>query len=151
MDQQVKLAIEKSVLCWLATVDSDGMPNVSPKEIFTYGADDTLLIAHIASPQSVANIRSHAQVCVSFVDVFEQRGYKLKGSARLLQQGDSQYAEYLQRLRLLADERFPIQAIIAISVTGIQPIVAPSYWLFPDTTVEQQIDNALNTYKVSRP
>ncbi|MDH2434102.1 pyridoxamine 5'-phosphate oxidase family protein [Pokkaliibacter sp. MBI-7] len=151
MDQQVKLAIEKSVLCWLATVDSDGMPNVSPKEIFTYAADDTLLIAHIASPQSVANIRHHAQVCVSFVDVFEQRGYKLKGTAQLVQQDDSRYAGYLQRLRQLADERFPIQAIIVISVTSVQPVVAPSYWLFADTTVEQQVDNALRTYKVSRP
>lgn len=40
--------IDRSVLCWLATVDATGAPNVSPKEVFcAYGAS-TLLVANIA-------------------------------------------------------------------------------------------------------
>ena len=31
---QMRQAIESSVLCWLATVDSEGQPNVSPTEVF---------------------------------------------------------------------------------------------------------------------
>jgi uncharacterized protein len=38
-------SIEKSVLCWLATVEADGMPNVSPKEMFMAKDEVTLLIA----------------------------------------------------------------------------------------------------------
>ena len=47
-----------SVLCWLATVDDHGMPNVSPKEIFCCHGERELLIANIASPQSVRNIKA---------------------------------------------------------------------------------------------
>jgi predicted pyridoxine 5'-phosphate oxidase superfamily flavin-nucleotide-binding protein len=32
--ERLRAAIETSVLCRLATVDADGQPNVSPKEIF---------------------------------------------------------------------------------------------------------------------
>lgn len=33
---EIKKYIDQSVLCWLATVSTDGVPNVSPKEIFSY-------------------------------------------------------------------------------------------------------------------
>ena len=35
------------VLCWLATADADGQPNVSPKEVFAVVDDQPLVIAHI--------------------------------------------------------------------------------------------------------
>lgn len=53
---EVKEYIEKSVLCWLATCNNEGIPNVSPKEMFTYFDSNTLLIANIISPNSVENI-----------------------------------------------------------------------------------------------
>ncbi len=36
LTSDIKKYIDQSVLCWLATVSKDGIPNVSPKEIFTY-------------------------------------------------------------------------------------------------------------------
>ncbi|MFK5037181.1 pyridoxamine 5'-phosphate oxidase family protein, partial [Klebsiella pneumoniae] len=68
--EEVKNYIDKSVLCWLATSNRQNEPNVSPKEIFTYKDDKTLLIANIASPNSIANINENPNVCVSFVDIF---------------------------------------------------------------------------------
>lgn len=62
--------MENAVLCWLATVDEDGMPNVSPKELFKHADDDRIIIAVVASSQSVRNISHTPSVCVSFVDVF---------------------------------------------------------------------------------
>ncbi|HEX9869830.1 MAG TPA: pyridoxamine 5'-phosphate oxidase family protein, partial [Candidatus Tectomicrobia bacterium] len=67
------------MLCWLATVSERGVPNVTPKEIFTHHGDDHIVIADIASSHSVRNVRAHPQVCVSFVDVFRQRGFKITG------------------------------------------------------------------------
>jgi predicted pyridoxine 5'-phosphate oxidase superfamily flavin-nucleotide-binding protein len=37
--------IDKSVLCWLATVSEDLIPNVLPKEIFTYFGEDNIIMA----------------------------------------------------------------------------------------------------------
>lgn len=66
----IQSLIEKSILCWLATADSEGMPNVSPKEIFTHHNEDYVLIANICSPGTVANIKFNPKVCLSFIDIF---------------------------------------------------------------------------------
>jgi hypothetical protein len=49
--------IDRSVLCWLATVSADDYPNVSPKEIFHYFGTDKLIIANVASPNFVDELR----------------------------------------------------------------------------------------------
>ena len=78
---EVKKSMAESVLCWLATVDDDGVTNNSPKEVFVPYGSNELLIADIASPNSVKNIIINPNVCVSFVHVFKQKGFKLKGVA----------------------------------------------------------------------
>ncbi|QNL48105.1 pyridoxamine 5'-phosphate oxidase family protein [Olivibacter sp. SDN3] len=151
LTNDIKTYIEKSVLCWLATVDKDGQPNVSPKEIFAYSGDTTLLIAHIASPGTLANLKENPKVCVSFVDVFIQKGYKIKGTAKILKKKDPSFLEKSQLLKERFTDRFPISAVVEISVTGVEPIQAPSYVFFPDTTTENdQIESALKTYGVSQ-
>ena len=47
---EIKGYIDSSVLCWLATASTNGMPNVSPKEIFTYYDSNSIIVANIASP-----------------------------------------------------------------------------------------------------
>ncbi|WP_353245052.1 pyridoxamine 5'-phosphate oxidase family protein, partial [Limnohabitans sp.] len=34
LHEPVQEAARRSVLCWLATVDAEGQPNVSPKEVW---------------------------------------------------------------------------------------------------------------------
>ena len=150
MTADVQKYIEQSILCWLATADESGDPNVSPKEIFLYGGNNNILIANIASPNSVQNIAVNSRVCVSFIDVFEQKGVKVKGTAKVLKLGEDLYDEYLAKLRVLADERFPIQSIIDVNIDIVSSIKAPSYFLFPDLTHEQQVQSGLKTYGVIR-
>ncbi|MGK6351828.1 pyridoxamine 5'-phosphate oxidase family protein [Parapedobacter sp. DT-150] len=146
--QGVKDYIDKSVLCWLATVDEDHAPNVSPKEIFAYFDEKTLLIANIASPGSIQNIRGNPKICVSFVDVFVQKGYKVKGTARIVDNSDPLFPGKLKFLTDLFTDAFPIKELIEITVTIVEPIRAPSYLFFPDTTESKQIESALETYNV---
>ena len=51
LTKKIKDSIDKSVLCWLATVSIDGIPNVSPKEIYNYFETNNIIIANIASPK----------------------------------------------------------------------------------------------------
>lgn len=149
LTQEIQAAIDKMVLCWLATVDEQGCPNVSPKEMFLVTGEQELTIAHIASPQSVQNIQQNQQVCVSLVDVFVQKGYKIKGEASILPQTAPQYAHYLEVFQEAYGTTFPITAFITIQVQMLAPIVAPSYAFFPEkTTVANQIKGALETYQV---
>ena len=59
LEKKVQERIDTAVLCWLATVDQEGMPHVSPKELFTYDELGCLVIANIASPHSARNIKIH--------------------------------------------------------------------------------------------
>ena len=151
LDSAVLTSIQESVLCWLATVDSTGTPNVSPKEMFAAEGNAHLLIANIASPESARNIMSNASICVSFVDVFKQKGYQLKGRARLIEPSQVEYPEKLNVIhQQLGGENYPVKSIIEVEIKQVKPIIAPSYWLFPETTENQQIEQALKTYGVSR-
>jgi hypothetical protein len=40
---EIRAAVHRSVLCWLATTDANGQPNVSPKEIFALTDDEHIV------------------------------------------------------------------------------------------------------------
>lgn len=140
--------INRSVLCWLATVDAEGAPNVSPKEVFAAIGQHSVAIANIASPSSVRNIQVNARVCASFVDVFIQKGYKLQGTAEIVVPADSRYPELLAPLTKITNGLFRIHSIISMRVTAVEPIIAPSYRLLSGTTEESQISGAMRAYGV---
>ena len=139
----------KSMLCWLATVDAQGQPNVSPKEIFAFHGSEHLLIANIASPSSVRNILANPRVCVSFLDIFVQKGFKVSGTARNVRRQDMDYEKWVTPLTAMAGPRFPIRSVIVIRATQCEPIFAPSYQFYPDETTEQsQAASAMRAYGV---
>jgi len=141
--------MRRSVLVWLATADSRNVPNVSPKEMFAYAENDTLIIAHLASPVTVQNISENPNVCVSFVDVFVQKGFKLKGKATLIQAPDPLFAKYVGILSERFGDRWPIKAIIEVKLASSARIMAPSYLFFPKTTTEaSQREGAMRSYGV---
>lgn len=148
MDATVLRYVEQSVLSWLATIDENGFPNVSPKEIFCTLDSRTLLIANIASPGSLKNILARPRVCVSFVDVFVQKGFKIKGKATAVRQGDSEFSVLAAPLLALAGAKFPFSSLFVVEAHSVEPIVAPSYQLFPEIQESEQIASAMRTYQV---
>lgn len=148
LNDAIRMSMWESVLCWLATATNDGIPNVSPKEMFVPYGDDCVLIANIASPGSVANIAENPSVCVSFVELFKQKGFKLQGKARLIETNDPGFDSLLEELHKLGGEGFPVQSVIKVVIESVEPIVAPSYWLFPETTEQSQVDQAMESYGV---
>lgn len=146
---EIESEVRECVLCWLATVDADGSPNVSPKEIFSIFGSNRILIANIASPSSVKNISRNSAVCVSCINVFKQKGYKFKGRAKNVYPAEQGYSEKFAVLYKLAGPNFPIKSIIEVEVQQLFPILAPSYILYPETTEAMQIENALKTYGVA--
>ena len=149
IDGSVKKSIQSSVLCWLATVDDSGQPHVSPKEIFAAVDDKHIVIAHIASPHTVRNITSHPQVCLSFVDVFVQKGFKLQGLARIVKVADPDYAIWAAPLLAMVEGKFKIPSVIVVAVQTVDPILAPSYRFYPGATTEKdQVASAMRRYGV---
>jgi predicted pyridoxine 5'-phosphate oxidase superfamily flavin-nucleotide-binding protein len=145
---EIKEYISRSVLCWLATVSTENMPNVSPKEIFNYYGEDKLIVANIASPQTVRNIKLNENVCVSFIDILVQKGFQVKGKARIVEKADSEFLEMEKILNKLTGRNFPFATITEITVEQVKSIIAPKYILYPETTESEQIESAKKTYGV---
>ena len=147
LNNEIKKSIDQSVLCWLATVSKDGMPNVSPKEIFTNFGDNRIIIANIASPNTVKNIRTNSQVCVSFIDILLQKGFQIKGKASIVQKGDEDFSAMEAKLLEMTKGKFPFPSITKIDIESTKPILAPSYVFYPESTNEtQQIESAKKAY-----
>ena len=139
--------IERSVLCWLATVDPEGRPSVSPKEVFAADGDD-VVIAHIASPSSVRNIEANSAVCVSVLDVFEQVGHKFHGRATVAWAGSADYTAWVAPLEAITKGAYPIKAVIRVAVDRAEPIIAPSYFMYPEVDRADRRAATLRTYGV---
>jgi uncharacterized protein len=149
LSPEVLLCADRSVLCWLATVDSDGQPNVSPKEVFVAFDSESLVIANIASPTSVRNVEGNPRVCVSFVDIFVQKGFKVLGTARNVRRHDEDFPLFSAPLEAKAGPRFPIHSVVVVRATAVEPILAPSYRLYASQVTEQaQVAAAMRAYGV---
>ena len=143
----VREAARRSVLCWLATVDAEGQPNVSPKEVWAIADEQHVVVAHIASPISARDIAQHPQVCLSFVDVFVQKGFKLVGRAREVRAVDPEFFAWAAPLSAIVGQRFAIHSVLVIQVQSVAAIVAPSYRFYPQETTEaSQVASALQQY-----
>ena len=137
------------VLGWLATANASGEPNVSPMEIWKFDGVDRLLIANIASSASASNILSNPNVCFSFVDVFFQKGLKLQGVASVVLPGTRVFRLMATPLVAMCSARFEIQSLFVVQVTGVTPILAPSYLFYPNQTTEmEQRSSAMRAYGV---
>ena len=143
--------LDGCVLCWLATADAEGQPNVSPKEVFAVVDEQHLVIAHIASPISVRNIQQNPKVCVSLIDIFVQKGWKLMGHAKYVNARDAAFHAHAKPLLGMVGDQFKIQGVMVVELVQARPIVAPSYRFHPESTTESgQIEAAMKVYGVVR-
>ncbi len=147
LNSAIQQEIKDAVLCWLATSDQDGQANVSPKEIFCCLDNKTIVIANIASPGTVKNLKYNAKVCFSFVNIFTQRGQQIKGTASLIRKR-SYCPDAFKALEEIAGAKFPIHSLLWMEVLTVKPILAPTYTMYPETTQKQMVKQAMERYGV---
>jgi predicted pyridoxine 5'-phosphate oxidase superfamily flavin-nucleotide-binding protein len=148
LSTEIKEYINRSVLCWLATVSNENIPNVSPKEIFNYYGTDKIIVANIASPQTVQNIKHNKNVCISFIDILVQKGFQLKGKARIIENTNSDFLQMEKVLTEMTGGDFPFSTITEITLEQGKSIIAPKYILYPETTEKEQIESAKKVYGI---
>lgn len=148
LTKDIKKYIDRSVLCWLATASSENIPNVSPKEIFTYYGENHIIVANIASPQTVNNIQQNPNVCISFIDILVQKGFQIKGKAEIINEQHSEFEDMKSILLKMTEGKFPFATITKIRVDRSKLIVAPKYVLYPETTEQEQVESAKKIYQL---
>ena len=150
LTEQYKVLIDKSVLCWIATISKEGQPNVSPKEVFELYKENQLVFAVIASPNTLKNIKQHSKVGVSCLDIWTQKGVQMNGIAEIITPTHENYKKLKQLLNKKNNDVFKYRNIISIKITHAKLLLAPSYQ-FLETSEKQQIINSEQTYEKQKP
>jgi predicted pyridoxine 5'-phosphate oxidase superfamily flavin-nucleotide-binding protein len=125
LTDDMKRVVREQRLGYIATVCSDGTPNLSPKGTTTVWDDDHLVFAEIRSPRSVQNIEFNSAVEVNVIDPLVRKGYRFKGqgsvhrSDEIFQRGCLMYRDMGLTLE--------IRAVVLIRVERALPVTSPAY------------------------
>jgi len=122
----MKRVIAEQKLGFVATVGADGAPNLSPKGTMQVLDDDHIIFADIRSPGTMANIARNPAMEINFVDPFNRKGYRFKGTARVVTKDAPEFAALVARYpaSLLADR---YRAFVVLHVIKAAPLISPAY------------------------
>ncbi|QUN32978.1 pyridoxamine 5'-phosphate oxidase family protein (plasmid) [Cupriavidus sp. KK10] len=118
--------IQRAILSFVATVNDDGTPNLSPKASL-FAQNDTLFFADIASPQTIENLRRNPAISINVVDVFTRRGYRFNGMARILPTADPERTYVAEWVRQTNGPDYPVNHVVRIDVREALSLLSPAY------------------------
>jgi len=81
--EEMKEVAKKTKCFAVATTTKDGDPHVIPVFFGKVLSDDELLLVHVFMKKTIENIKANPKVAVSIWDMESQKGYELKGNARI--------------------------------------------------------------------
>ncbi|HET6447628.1 MAG TPA: pyridoxamine 5'-phosphate oxidase family protein [Conexibacter sp.] len=127
LDPGMRRTVTEQSLGFVATVCPDGTPNVSPKGTVAVWGDEYLVFLDLRSPGTMRNLAANPAVEVNVVDPIVRKGYRFKGVARVVSEGE----EYEQILAWYARERGSatdrVRAAVLIHVSDAAPLTSPAY------------------------
>jgi uncharacterized protein len=130
LTEDMKRVIREQRLGFAATVCPDGTPNLSPKGTTAVWDDQHLVFADLRSPQTVRNLRANPAIEVNVVDPIARSGYRFKGRATVIDQGElfeAILAFYERGDAPVADARGRVRTAILIRVERALPLTSPAY------------------------
>jgi hypothetical protein len=123
----MKRIIQEQRLGFVATVNADGTPNVSPKATFVVLDEATIGFGDIRSPGTLRNLRSNPAVEVNVVDPFVRKGYRFAGTAAVVERGAAGFDDLLGRFEECGIAVSRLRALVKITVTKALPLISPAY------------------------
>jgi predicted pyridoxine 5'-phosphate oxidase superfamily flavin-nucleotide-binding protein len=136
INADVEAIIKQAMLSFVATVNEDGTPNLSPKASLTV-RDGVLYFADIASPGTVRNLRRNPAVEINVIDIFQRRGYRFKGRAVILPPADNEYSMIADWVRATNGPEYPVDHVVKIETALITPLLSPAH-VFADPPRSQE-------------
>jgi predicted pyridoxine 5'-phosphate oxidase superfamily flavin-nucleotide-binding protein len=132
-------------LCFVATVNPDGSPNLSPKGSLKVLDAHHLAFANIASPTTVRNVRANGLIEINVVDVFSRRGFRFRGRAE-----HTNDADVLKVVAGANTADYPIDGAVRVAVASAHPVASPAYE-FGNRSEQSLIDEFRAHYGAREP
>ena len=122
---KIKSFLDIQKLGYVATVSSDGKPNISPKGTIIAWSENLLAFANIRSPDTVNNLQNNPFVEINVIDPLSRKGYLFTGSAKIIKNTPT-YTEILNHYRNSGIQS-PINSIVIVTVSSISEVLSPLY------------------------
>ncbi len=124
-DDEIKNFVNFQKLGYVATVSSDGTPNLSPKGTISILDDSRMVFANIRSPQTIENLSQNPSIEINVIDPFSRSGYRFKGLAKILSSGDEfkDILDYFEKKGIQSK----ISHVIVVDVKSFSEVTSPSY------------------------
>ena len=126
ISEEMRRLVRDVRLGFAATVAPDGTPNLSPKGTTLVYDDEHLVFADIRSPNTVANLRQNPAIEVNVVDVGTRRGWRFKGSGRVVEG-----SEAAELVRWYAGQGFELEGradrFVLVRVERAEELTSPAY------------------------
>jgi hypothetical protein len=122
----VEAIIKQALLSFVATVNADGTPSLSPKASLTV-RNGVLYFADIASPRTILNLRRNPAIEINVVDIFQRRGYRFTGAATVLEPGLAEYSMIADWVRATNGPEYPVDHVVRVETTSISPLLSPAH------------------------
>ncbi len=123
--QEIKDFLDLQKLGYVATVSSDGKPNLSPKGTIIGWTSEVLAFADIRSPDTMKNLQNNPHVEINVIDPLLRKGYLFKGQAQIIKD-NSMYEEILSHYRKKGIKS-PINSIVLVDVSDVSEVTSPLY------------------------
>lgn len=116
--------VEKQKLGFVATVNPDNSPNLSPKGTI-YRWNGCLVFANIRSPNTIANLEKNPLVELNVVDPFLRKGIRCKGTARIIKDGKE--FENIMEFYKKRGVKSTINSFVIIEAEQVKEVTSPLY------------------------
>ena len=127
LDQDMRDIVARTMLCFVATINEDGSPNLSPKSSLRVHDDTHLIFANMASPRTVRNLRRDPRIEINCVDIFARRGYRFAGTGSLHADEDPLYLALKDAVLREHGPTLPVFDAVLVRVSTAAPVLSPAY------------------------
>ena len=122
---EIKNFLDVQKLGYVATVSSDGKPNISPKGTIIAWSSTVLAFADIRSPDTMMNLQNNPFVEINVIDPLSRKGYLFSGTAKIIKDTPL-YDDILTYYRDNGIQS-PINSIVIVDVSSVSIVTSPLY------------------------
>lgn len=143
LSKEVIAFIRKQRLGYIATVNPDNTPNISPKGSLTVWDEKHLIFVDLASPDTIRNLQINPNAEVNFIDVFKRKGFLIRGVCEIIPATKaSSYGIFYQKLGY-SGYLDKMKNFVLIEVKEVSEVYSPAY---DNGETETSLENHFRKY-----
>src|SRR5687767_14744247 len=127
LTDEMKTIIATYPLGFVASVNRDGTPNLSPKGTFVVLNDRQLAFGHIRSPQTMGNIAERPAIEINFLDVLARKAVRVRGLAYLFARSAPEFDSLFAALSGWKGYTEIMKAVVRVDIEKASIILSPAY------------------------